>query len=426
VREPSPPAGRRVLLCGPVFPSTDVGGLPLALADVARALESRGWSVDLAITPAALALDPAAAPAVVMPRWTTRRWAWTPRLRRLPPAARTLLQHALGGGGVARAQSAALHAIDARLHAEPYDAVIAQLYQPSPGIAHFITRRHPAVLLASLDALAGELTLARWLWIPRGLGRLRPNRLHPDLYRPIAPDRIRAVAFASGTWRDDAVRAGVPAAATCVIPFGIPSPGPLGDLPRSANRLLWVGRMSPEKGLHVFLDAIARLRPTRALTLTAVCGAGPDRYRRTIERRIVALGLGQVVRLRGPMPRADLPALYAGHDALLFHSAFREPVALVLMEAMGAGVPVVAPARSTPGGFIDPDRTCVCFASDAPAEVAAAIARALDDHALRGRVRQAAHATVIARGSVDAMGDAYDAALRALLAEDAAGVAASA
>ncbi|MEZ5318293.1 MAG: glycosyltransferase family 4 protein [Vicinamibacterales bacterium] len=411
---PSPPPARRVLLCGPVFPALGVGGLPLALADVARALEARGWSVDLAITPDALGLDASAAATTVVPRWTTRRWAWTPRFAWLPSRARTLFQHALGGGGVAATQSAALHALDARLRRERYDAVIAHLHQPVPGIARFATARHPAVLLTSLDALAGERALARWLWIPRALGRLRRRRFHPDLYRPVDPRRLRAVAFGSGAWRDEAVARGVPAGVTRVIPFGVPRPRPLREPASVSGRLLWVGRLSPEKGLHVFLDAVAALRTSRPVTLTAICGAGPDRYRDAIERQIAALGLTGAVRLLRPVTRTALGGYYASHDALLFHSCFREPVALVLMEAFAAGLPVVAPERQAPGGLIEPDATCVCFPSDSPPDVSAAIARALDDDALRRRVRAGAHATVTARASFDAMGDAYDAVLREL------------
>lgn len=384
----------------------------MALNDLADALRARGWTVDVAITTDALGLS-GHAPAM-LPRWSARRWARLPRFTWLPPDARTLVQHMLLGGGVARAQASAMQALEHRLATTRYDAVIAHVFKPSPGIGHFATRRHPAVLLQSLDGLASELRLAPWLWLARATARLAPGPLHRDLFRPVDPARIRLAVFGSEAWRDEAVRAGAPADRTRVIHFGIPPP-PLAPLPESRNRLLWVGRCSPEKGLHVFLDALAELRRTRNATLTAVTGPGTERYRLAIRRQIAELGLGNAVRLVPQVARDQLPDYYRSHDALLFHSAFRDPVALVLLEAYSYGLPVVAP-RSIPGAaLIDGDDTCVCFETSSAADVAAAAARALDDEALRDAVRRRAHARVATSFSTDAMGQAYDAALDELL-----------
>jgi glycosyltransferase involved in cell wall biosynthesis len=103
--------------------------------------------------------------------------------------------------------------------------------------------------------------------------------------------------------------------------------------------------------------------------------------------------------------------MYRSHDALLFYSIFAEPVALVLVEAFAAGIPVVAPAPPEWTLLIEPDQTCVCFRTTAAHDVAAAVQRTLDDTELRRRVRRAARDLVVHRFSLDATGDAYEAAL---------------
>ena len=368
----------RILICGPVFPAGTVGGLPLALADLATALESLGWVVDLAVTPLSLGLHGREKDASV-PAWTRRQWAWVPSLRFLPEDARAWLQHLLLGGGIARIQSDAFVALEGRLAQVSYAAVIACVSRESPGVAAFVTARHPRVLLLSLNGLASELRLARWLWPARLLARALHRGMHKDCYRAIDAGQVRHVVFASQSWRDEAVAAGIPPTVTQVIPFGCAVAGSLNPLRPVTGRLLWVGRCSREKGLHLFLEAVALLRRTRVVRLTAVCGPGPDNYRAFIEQRIADLRLGDIVELRSALPRGALQDVYRDHDVLLFQSPFREPAALVLMEAFGAGIPVVAPVSVVASGLVVADETCVCFRSGDPLTVSAAIERALSD-----------------------------------------------
>lgn len=413
----------RVLICGPVFPPGTVGGLPVALEELAASLRVHGWDVDLAVTRQVLGGEEARitdAPAL-LPAWSRRPSPWATLARTLPSDLRTFLQHLLLGGGVARAQSDAMYAIERRLAERSYRAVIAYVSRESPGLARCVTRHHPHVLLLSLNGLASERRLARWMWAPRLVARLVPKRLHPDTYRAVPVDRIRMAVFGSASWRDEAVAAGVAPDVTRVIHFGMAAPEPLGPPRAAGGRLLWVGRCSPEKGLHLFLEAVALVRRTQPVTLTAVCGPGPASYRALIEERIVRLGLHDVVTLLPPVPRRDLQTHYREHDLLLFQSVFLEPVALVLMEAYGAGIPVVAPMPAGPSVLVAPDRTCICYRAPDPADVASAILRALADGPLRLRVRNAAHALVAGDFSLEAMGQSYDRALRELVEFTAGG-----
>ncbi len=402
----------RVLIAGPLFAPDRRGGMPIVFDDVAKSLEERGWSVEIAMTPDALGLSDHSSSTPLVP-WAAPLWRHVPRLRSLDPDVRIALQHLLQG--TARQQSAVLTALARRLEADRPDVVIAFAARENPGIAAFIISRHPNVLLFSFDGLAAELRQARWLRAARAIGVVVNRRLHPFVYQPIDPRLIRMAVFASESLREDAVRAGLPPAATRAIYFGVKCPTALPEAAPPAGRLLWVGRCSPEKGLHTFLDAVALLHRTRNVTLTAVAGPGPEDYRAFVLQKIARLNLASAVRLLPAVPHHDLPSVYAAHDVLLFQSPFAEPVALVLMEAFAAGLPVVAPHPVGHAVLVRPDATCIAFASPAPADVAAAITRALDDGALRHRVRRQAHELILQKFSIQRAGDAYDQALRELL-----------
>jgi glycosyltransferase involved in cell wall biosynthesis len=103
---------------------------------------------------------------------------------------------------------------------------------------------------------------------------------------------------------------------------------------RAVTELLFVGLLVERKGVHLLLDALA-VAPAH-LRLTVV-GDGPQRA--DLEARAAALGLDGRVRFLGF--RSDVPDLLAAADAFVLPSLM-EQQPLVLIEAMGSGLPVVA------------------------------------------------------------------------------------
>lgn len=104
--------------------------------------------------------------------------------------------------------------------------------------------------------------------------------------------------------------------------------------------VLFVGRLYPEqKGLIPLLHAFALLPPALGLHLRLV---GEDWGGRPIVERLAREhGLGDRITLTGPLPRAALLQEYARADLFVLPSLF-EPYGIVLMEAMAAGLPIVA------------------------------------------------------------------------------------
>lgn len=113
---------------------------------------------------------------------------------------------------------------------------------------------------------------------------------------------------------------------------------------------LFAGRLVPEKGIATLLEAWRRASLPDGSTLV-FAGAGP----------VPVAGPG--VRALGPIPRNDLPPLYAAADVLVLPSiataTFREPWGLVCNEAMHQGTPVIASdmVGAAAGGLVADGRT---------------------------------------------------------------------
>lgn len=98
--------------------------------------------------------------------------------------------------------------------------------------------------------------------------------------------------------------------------------------------LLTVGYLIERKGQRIAIDAVARLPGATLL----IVGQGPARPE--LEARIAELGIGDRVRLLGPLPHDALPALFAAADTMVLPT-LSEGLANVWCEALACGTPVV-------------------------------------------------------------------------------------
>ncbi len=143
----------------------------------------------------------------------------------------------------------------------------------------------------------------------------------------------------------------------------------------SAGYLLFVGRLRIRKGVEVLLAALARLAPRFPTARLLVAGDGE--HREELLARTVTLGLGSVVVFLGRADAGRVRALLAGARALVVPSIY-EGMPLVVLEAMAAGVPVVASAVSgIPEVVLDGETGWLVPPEDPPA-LAAALAAVLE------------------------------------------------
>ena len=110
-----------------------------------------------------------------------------------------------------------------------------------------------------------------------------------------------------------------------------------------------VGRLSPWKGQHVFLEAAAAVRkqvPEARFQIIGSAMFGEEAYEAEVRQLCERLGLTECVEFTGF--RKDVPALIGQLDILVHASTIGEPFGQVVVEGMIAGKPVVA----TDGGGV--------------------------------------------------------------------------
>ncbi|WP_165820368.1 glycosyltransferase [Microvirga sp. KLBC 81] len=105
-----------------------------------------------------------------------------------------------------------------------------------------------------------------------------------------------------------------------------------------------VSRLSPEKGLDLLIEAVARLSAAGRPVSLAVAGDGQERA--ALERQAAALGIQDHVHFLGMVQ--NVTSLYSQVDAVVLPSRpGREGLPNVLLEAMRADAPVVATAAGS-------------------------------------------------------------------------------
>lgn len=176
--------------------------------------------------------------------------------------------------------------------------------------------------------------------------------------------------------------------------------------PRPRGGAVWTGRIVPEKGPHLAVEAARRA----GLRLDVAGRVGDDRYmERILAPRVHASG--GTVRYHGPLGRDALVPLVASASVALVTPCWEEPFGLTAVEALVCGTPVVALAR---GGIREilhgqPGVVLVEPGSDPASALAAGIPAALTfDRAATARAAAAAF-------SHDARIDSLEARLRGLL-----------
>jgi glycosyltransferase involved in cell wall biosynthesis len=157
--------------------------------------------------------------------------------------------------------------------------------------------------------------------------------------------------------------------------------------------IAWIGRLSREKGPDLFVEAIGAIGATGAIggqrPLAVMIGDGPERGR--IAGRIAQSGLSDCVRLVGEEP--DAARLLSAFDALVISSRM-EGLPMVLLEAAGSGVPIVAFAVGGIPDMLDQSSAQLVPAGDVPG-LARAIRAVLESPA--DAERRCARARAIAR-----------------------------
>jgi glycosyltransferase involved in cell wall biosynthesis len=220
---------------------------------------------------------------------------------------------------------------------------------------------------------AATTTVAAMLLFHRALGTWQRR-----IAAYVAPTEFARAMFVAG---------GLPADRIRVKPhFVDPDPGPGTG---RGGYALYVGRLSPEKGIETLLAAWTRLRTRIPLTIV---GDGPM-------APVVADAAARLdgVSWLGRRTQTEVQALMGDAALLVFPSVFYETFGQVVIEAYAAGTPVLASSGGTADELVTPGRTGVLVRAGDAADLSAAIDRLFSSPGDLAAMRPWARAAYTAR-----------------------------
>jgi glycosyltransferase involved in cell wall biosynthesis len=174
--------------------------------------------------------------------------------------------------------------------------------------------------------------------------------------------------------------------------------------PREVPVVACVAGLRDYKGQVYLIDACARLRARDVAFRCLLVGDGPERPR--LEAQIAANGLRAHVRLLGARPHDEVRALFAradvvAHPSVTTPEGMMDGIPVALMEAMAMGCPVVSTRVSGIPELVEDERSGLLVDPRDGAQLADAIARLLEDAALRRRLAIAGRRAVLRSFSLE-------------------------
>jgi glycogen(starch) synthase len=391
-----------------VFPPEVHGGYELLAMDVARVLRARGHRVRVLTTGA--------------------------RSRDDHPDTHRVLRLARSFGTAARADRAR-HLAAATVNGLAFD----QFFRSTPrldGALIFSLRRlglEPLRALAQRDIPAVVTVNDDWpmAYIARDGGSLRSKALALLDRSGLAKNTWGGLSSERVLWLSEPLRrrvreAGAPLGEGALCAQGVDASlfVDRGDslVDRASPELLFVGRLHPEKGPELVLQALASLVRSGVDARLRVAGAAyTEAYGASLRALASELAVSERVEWLGAVRREGLPALYARASVFVFVSRTEtEGMGLTWLEAMACGVPVVAlPAGGARAFFdahggverVDVGGVGVGAAEDGDA-IAAAVTRVIDDPSRQRALVAAGRVIAAEHASLDRYVDALLATLR--------------
>lgn len=322
----------------------------------------------------------------------------------------------------------ALRRLLANLDRERFDPVVACLYNGDGAVARQI--RDLAIPVHDLG-MSGQTRLDAFWRFYRLLLRERPHILHTWMFHANVPGRIigrmagvpyiisaertmgqedrwrrrlngatapladRVLCVSQEMAHFAAQAIGIAAAKLVVIPNGV-DPADFADLPdRNRARAAYglpatasiigaIGRPRPVKGFNFLLDAFARLAADFPEAHLLFAGDGPDRTK--LDVQAARFNLSERVTFLGD--QADIPGLLPALDVLAVPS-LHEGMPNVALEAMAAGLPVVASAVGGIPEVVTHGVTGLLVAPSDPVALAEALGEVLGNSSMAGAMGQA-------------------------------------
>ncbi|MCA0870166.1 glycosyltransferase [Seohaeicola saemankumensis] len=175
-----------------------------------------------------------------------------------------------------------------------------------------------------------------------------------------------------------------------------------------------IGRVRPEKGTDLFVEAMLQLLPNLPGAVALVVGRATKEHHKfdlTLKDKVQRAGMIDRIRFIGEMPAADLPRLMQGLSLVMQLPRY-EGYGMVPLEGMASGVPFVGSAAGYYDAFSAQGRCGTVVPQEMPAAAAEAAAGLLTDpdrHAAMARAaREVAETSFSAAAEAAGINAVYD------------------
>jgi glycosyltransferase involved in cell wall biosynthesis len=181
--------------------------------------------------------------------------------------------------------------------------------------------------------------------------------------------------------------------------------------------LLYIGRLSEEKGVHTAIQAVGRLvreNGFKDLKLTIV-GDGEPAYKTYLYQLANQENVASFVTFLPAQPKEALPALYKQTDIFLFTSIWPEPFGRVIVEAMASGVVVVGAPVGGAREILTEDVNALTFTPNDPVCLAKRLRRLIELPELRATLSKAGREIAVREFDLQRMTREIEAYLKSVL-----------
>jgi glycosyltransferase involved in cell wall biosynthesis len=282
-------------------------------------------------------------------------------------------------GGPATARAALLRHLHQEHRRRPIDVIATQTPDEEAWAALAFARGRGVQVVAQIHYDLFSPALTRDVDPLRRAVRSARRSLALRALRRCAAIRVVGPSVAAAL----ASRPGMPPVHVVPVPAAMP---PAVSASPRLDRVLFVGRLAPEKRLDLWLEVAGLVARERPHTRFDIVGDGPEAQR--LAARVAGCWFGERVTLHGALPPAQVAGHYADASVLLLTSA-HEGFGRVLVEAGRSGLVSVAVNIPGPRDIIIDGQTGI-LCSDSPNALAQAVLALLGDPDRAGRMGEAA------------------------------------
>jgi len=231
---------------------------------------------------------------------------------------------------------------------------------------------------------------------------------------------LKHMLFPSAFMRDELKRKGVPSSNTKIIHGAIDTSlytGQYADKQTDVISLLYIGRLSHEKGVHTAIEAVGQLVHEHGLDKIklTIIGDGDADYVDYLYQLVDEKQVASYIDFLPARPKEALPAFYHQSDIFLFTSIWAEPFGRVIVEAMASGLAVLGTPVGGAAEILVDNENALLFTPDDTVSLSEQLKRLIESPELRERLAKAGREIVAKKFDIRRMTEEIESYLQVLV-----------